>query len=88
MYVVFSFKESVPRISVVAEFDANPAREQPADVETETVKIDLPEKQQSPVEMEFNDIAKQDEIANDPASYRMIHHVLRFLSREPNTEER
>jgi hypothetical protein len=53
---------------VLATFDANPVPENPADVDTETVKIEIPDESQSPIEMEHQDVSNdiETEIADNP----------------------
>lgn len=62
MFIVYSIPDPVPRISVLAEFDADPIHRDRNDVESEKVKIELPEEAESPIEMVADDVADQQEL--------------------------
>ena len=68
MLFVFAAERPIPRISVLATFDANPVPENPADVDTETVKIEIPDDSQSPIDMQHEDVSTdvETEIADNP----------------------
>ena len=62
MFIVFSIPDPIPRISVLAEFDADPIYRDRHDVQSEKVKIELPEEAESPIEMIADDVADQQEL--------------------------
>jgi hypothetical protein len=62
MFIVFSIPDPLPRISVLAEFDADPIYRDRHDVQSEKVKIELPEEAESPIEMIADDVSDQQEL--------------------------
>ena len=62
MLIVLSIPDPEPKISLLAEFDANPIYRDPADVQSEKVKIELPEENDSPIEMIADDVSTQQEL--------------------------
>ena len=62
MLIVLSIPDREPRISVLAEFDANPIFRDLHDVQSEKVKIELSEENNSPIEMIADDVSLQQEL--------------------------
>ena len=62
MLIVLSIPDPERKISLLAEFDANPIYRDPLDVQSEKVKIELPEENDSPIEMIADDVSTQQEL--------------------------
>ena len=58
----------IPRISVLATFEADPVPEHPTDAELNTINIEIPDDNQSPLDLTSNDLANQTDtqIAESP----------------------
>ena len=61
-FIAFGWDQPKPQLSVLASFDLTPVPEKPEDADTETVKIEAPVENVSPVEMEFSEDSVDNEI--------------------------
>ncbi len=58
----FAIRQPNPNISIVATIDSTPIASEPADVETIPVEIDIPNEEESPLDMSFDETSNASEI--------------------------
>ena len=61
-FLAIGIERPVPQVSVIASIDSTPIPEEPLESETETVKIEAPIENESPIEMAYDATSVEDKI--------------------------